>query len=166
MAKGDYPDVFMQFRTIAHTHHANNHTTLTESYIETGLEIRGGLGWVIHQVEVEYAKAPRTTSGFAKFAISTRRNQAALPNFGERGCLTRFAKGAGFATSGLAFDDLNHKVGFRPPVILAARYMASYFQEDVDDAQLDGQTSYIRIGYTTLKLTPADYIEIAETWGE
>lgn len=167
MAKAaEYPDVFMQFRTIAHAHHANDHTVLTEAYIETGLEIRGGLGWVIHRLEVEWAAAVVASATTARWAVSTRRAQADMPVFGSKGCLQITSCSNIFTTSGRTVVKSPDVFTYRPPVIIASRYMASYFQESADSADLDGLTSYIRIGYTTLKLTVADYVEIAETWGE
>lgn len=161
----DYPDVFTQFRTIKHVHHASDHTVLTEHYIETGLETRGGLGWVIHNIEIELGDRPIAVANMARFGISTRRGLAALPTLGDKGCVMRAGLFMAFTTSGAALFPNVLEKPFRPPILIASRYLVSYFQLASDDSQLDGDTSYVRFSYTTRKLTPSDYIEIAETWG-
>ena len=168
MAKSaDYPDVFMQFRTIAFQHHASDHTNLIEAYIETGLEIRGGLGWIVHELDLFQASMHGTVVSIWRWAVSTRRGQAVIPQMGDRGCLKRFDTGGRTSAGGFFnIESLHQHKTWRPPILLASRYLALYMEMTADDPVLDGTTSYLRVGYTTLSLTPADYIEIAETWGE
>lgn len=165
MAKSDRPkDLFMNFATVEATWPAVT-TVLTEQRHGTGLTIRGGDMWIIHMIEFHMV-IPFVSASIAKLVLSTVKGAATIPNAGDKGFIAGASLEYFLNTNGggiLKQPDVQHLL---PPMPLASPNVSLYIVSEADDAALDGQTVYARIGYTTVPMDPKAYLEIAETWAQ
>jgi hypothetical protein len=100
-----------------------------------------------------------------QIAVSTRSGLTSLPDLGDAGVVCKAEKQFMFATSGLSFEYSPQRLGYLPPIPIAAPSLYVYAQTSVDNSFLRGDTIETRFCFTTGPLDSKAYTEIAETWG-
>jgi len=161
-------DIFTNFYYVKVTLDGTDSTTMAENDFDTGLSSRGGLGWVIHRIEVwPTFKAIRMDADLVlKVALSTKKDEGSLPDPDVTGVIfhNRYAVSAAAAGTIIAPHEPHYMV-FDPPLLIASKNLSMYAETEVDDAAWRNTTVHARIHYTYWPVGIAEYLEIAETWG-
>lgn len=166
MGKEKARDLFMQFAAVRVLLDGADSSTLVEGKVPTGLSVRGGLIWLIHQVEWMLPNHLLTQASVElEAAVCTVAGLAAMPQIHEKGVVAVDIEGCLLLTEGMTYFRHPVKDGFLPPVPLAAPNLSIYAKSGVDDANVRGEAVIARVGFTTAPLTNDVYAEIAETWG-
>lgn len=155
-------DVFMQFAAIGGVWPGVT-TVLTEVALKTGLSIRGGLMWLLHQIEFATSQ-PAANASIMSMALSVRDGLVTMPTIEDPGCLAELTMMRLVTTTGATTWAFPHVQHFLPPIPLAAPNLSLYFRTTTDDSGLDTNRASVRLGYTTTPLDAKAYAEIAETW--
>lgn len=171
-------DMFMQFASLVPTLDAANTSTTVELELPTGMSVRGGLIWLIHQVEVDYSALDhiiRSTTadlfGMLMVALSTKKALGNVPNIAADGTIIRDS--VSYVASFEAADTTHHvlvrdhvkRYHFLPPIPIASPRLTAYIKTAAAEVELQGLTVPIRVGFTTAPLDSKTYTEIIETWG-
>lgn len=155
-------DLFMQFKYIQATTGADA-STLTEGTASTGLSVRGGYAWLIHEVSVDIPK-PSETDTYLNIVLAVLNGQGTMPDIDDKGVIERWSHYVQITTSGLSSKFVAPEVRrFQPPIIIANPTLSLYVQGS-NDAALNNKAFKVRIGYTTIPMDQEQYLEIAETW--
>jgi hypothetical protein len=158
-------DLYMQFASWAGDFDTSDATTLVASELNTGLSIRGGLVWLIHLIEWEVFQAWVAATHERVFAaLSTVPGLAAIPEFDDAGCISRYVSDSYLNANGAAVFFQPIAFHYLPPIPLAAPLLTMYFQAETNSDLFDGEKCRCRIGYTTKPIDEGLYAEVAEVW--
>jgi len=140
--------------------------TLHSQSLNTGLSLRGELIWLIHQVEFFVYPYPSlsNTQWNLQVCLSTQSGLSSFPDADQRGVIASHYYTHLYPSSGNQWwvdeDPFIHS--YLPPIPLASSMVIMYVYSNMTVASTNVWT---RIGYTTVPLTSATYLEIAEAWG-
>lgn len=160
-------DMYMNFLDASVTTDATASTTLASAEVATGLSIRGGLAFLIHKVEVMWPFLDfGANPNHIRVMLSTKADQAALPDIGDQGAISGAQMCVDFSASGGLNLEENPKIlNYLPPIPVASPKIVAYVDCLADDAAWRGKEVGVRVGFTTVKIDSKLYTELAETWG-
>jgi len=167
MAKDKEPtmnDLYMQFAALSVILNGTNAQTLVEAMIHTGLSIRGGLAWLIHQVEVFCPVGTLAGAEELYVAVAGIPSLGAMPELNDKGVLVRVTDAHTMVTNGMSQQYMPWVRHFLPPVPYAGPKMCVYARTRDDEAPYRGLVVRARICFTTVPIDSKMYAELAETW--
>lgn len=160
-------DTYMNFFTMEVTSNANATVLEVENY-NTGAGVATLLAWRIHCIEwwSDHDWTAGANGTKYRLAVSTRKDLTAFPELIDKGTIAVYEDvfsmwGAG---TGHLVARWPLKVDYLPPMLVASPNFSFYVQAETNPAGFNSQANYVRIGFTTEKLTESAYREIFETW--
>lgn len=167
MGKETSKDLFLNFASLMLNIGAPS-TVLVTALLNTGMSIRGALGWLVHQIQWWItddmdSQVPNALWG----VLGTRPALAVMPAPEDDGVIDAAYLVWGFAApaTGAFGAELGRPRAFNPPIPLASPSVTLYGSSMAADANLQGNKMVVRLGYTTTPMDAALWQEIAETWG-
>lgn len=158
-------DLFLNFMDLTAKYDATDSSSLEETEFGTGLTIRGGLAFLIHQVEVIFPTFAADNDQLCMLCTEKGKSAIGANQFGDKGVIAYFQRQWAYVTSGGGVIDTPMIARFMPPVPVAAPNISVYLKTSADEAALRAAPVGVRLGFTTVELDPALYTEVAETWG-
>lgn len=158
-------DQFLNFLDLTSKFNAADSSNIEETTWNTGLSIRAGLAFLIHQLEVIFQPFDASNEQILMLATETGKTSLGLTHYGDRGVMCMARSRWRVYTQGGGALNQPHVLRWLPPFPIAAPQIVTYLQTSLDEAGLRGQPVGIRLGYTTTEVDGAMYAEIAETWG-
>jgi phenylacetate-coenzyme A ligase PaaK-like adenylate-forming protein len=160
-------DQYMNFFAMDVTSKADSSDVATDDF-NTGAGMATLLAWRIHKLEF-YSDGhwDGATNGHQfSLALSTRKDLAAVPELVDKGCIARMKHTLQlFGTPANTFESRwPHVMDYLPPIIVASPSFSLYFAATANFAGQVIKAQYLRIGFTTEKVTESLYREIFETW--
>lgn len=160
--------MFMNFAEVEVTMDPTNaFLNLAEGQLETGMTPFSNRPWgmVIHKLEFFSPNIDRMEGGNGLvLCLSTRQELAVLPRLLDLGTIGE----AYWAATGAAWSTVNphhSSADYLPPVVVCTPKLSVYGQTTVlQDAHIDGSVCGVRIGFTTVEMTPTKWHEVNQTW--
>lgn len=166
-------DLYAQFFPVRVNLDGADTSTVVEAEVPTGLSVRGGRAWLIHNISWWFADLHTMmiagTVFFMDAYLMTRSRLADVPMYEDQGVIDAWHFSAGVTAGGgeareavAKSPDRRH---FLPPLIVASPRLYLWAQTSSDLAGLRTDPITARLEYTTVELEAATWVEIAETWG-
>ena len=143
-------------------------TTLSTADFNTGAGVATMLAWRIHKIEWynEGSFSGAADGNAMEVGISTRKSLTVLPSLTDKGTIAVFrlvatVYGAG---TGMTYVEYPKVQDFLPPMLIATPNISIYIDCTADFAGMQSKTQFVRIGFTSQKLTESAYREVFEPW--
>ena len=164
-------DLFMQWYPLDISTDDTDASDVVRADFVTGLSVRGDYAWIIHKIEF----APQAMNNFGggdnqwNFSLCTTDGYPIgagedVPNLNQKGVIGKFGFTYSLTTEGAWAMKLPLTWESLPPTIIAAPKLSLYANCNVDAAAVRDQQVVMRIGFTTVPMDAAMYLEIAETF--